>query len=523
MPVVGKENNNRLRNFKNMGKDDECRRRRNEVTIELRKSKRDDQILKRRNVSVNPEPLQENNAANSQSLSPAQIYQVLVSNSTQDQVFAAVQASRKMLSRERNPPINDVIQAGLVPKLVECLKQSVSDIQFEAAWALTNIASGTSDQTWIVVNAGALSQFIQLLSSSNEKVREQAVWAIGNIAGDGPKLRDKVLTSEYGVVSKLLELMQKPGLQPSYLRNITWTVSNLCRNKNPPPPFSAVQQLLPALAYLINYTDNEVVADACWALSYLTDGPNEKIQAVINANVLPKLVELLGTNQLNILTPALRAVGNVVTGNDNQTQHVLDLGALQYFGALLTHKKNTLIKEAAWALSNITAGNENQIQAVIDAGLVPVILQIMDQGDYKSQKEAVWVITNLTSGSNQKQIRYLVDKCGAIPFLCKLLTVKEPKVILVLLDAFNHILNKSDQMNMLDDVALRIEECTGLDKIEELQQHENEQVFQAAQNLIDKYFQTEEEDLTVAPQSINDGTATFQFGQPAMPQSGFHF
>ncbi|CAB4010601.1 importin subunit alpha-1-like [Paramuricea clavata] len=524
MPVVGKENtHNRLRNFKNMGKDDECRRRRNEVTIELRKSKRDDQILKRRNVS-NVEPLQENSANNSLSLSPAQIYQILLSaDSTQDQIFAAVQASRKMLSREKNPPINDVIQAGLVPKLVECLKTNVSDIQFEAAWALTNIASGTSDQTWIVINAGALPYFIQLLSSPNEKVREQAVWAIGNIAGDGPKLRDKVLTPEYCVVQKLLELMQKPALQASYLRNITWTVSNLCRNKNPPPPFAAVQQLLPALAYLINYDDNEVVADTCWALSYLTDGPNEKIQAVINANVMPKLISLLGTTQLNILTPALRAVGNVVTGNDNQTQHVLDLGALQHFGALLTHKKMTLIKEAAWALSNITAGNENQIQAVIHAGLVPIILQIMDQGDYKSQKEAVWVITNLTSGSSLKQIQYLVDKCRAIPYLCKLLTVKEPKVILVLLDAFNHILNKSDHMNRLDNVTLRIEECGGLDKIENLQQHENEQVFQAAQNVIDKYFQTEDDDVTVAPQNGDDGSNMFQFGQPTMPQTGFHF
>lgn len=33
------------------------------------------------------------------------------------------------------------------------------------------------------------------------------------LLGDGPKLRDKVLTPEYGVVQKLLELLQKPSLQ----------------------------------------------------------------------------------------------------------------------------------------------------------------------------------------------------------------------------------------------------------------------------------------------------------------------
>ena len=69
----------------------------------------------------------------------------------------------------------------MVPKFVELLSASHRpNLQFECAWALSNIASGTSDHTKCVVDSGAVPCFVRLISSPVDSVCEQVQSAFVN-------------------------------------------------------------------------------------------------------------------------------------------------------------------------------------------------------------------------------------------------------------------------------------------------------------------------------------------------------
>ena len=439
-------------------------------------------------------------------------YTPFPSSSTQPYVCASALCGfsdqvRRFLSIERNPPIQAVVDAGCVPTLINFLAfDEDPHLQLEAGWALTNIASGTSDQTDAVACAGAIPAFVRLLAtSSSVQVREQAVWALGNIAGDSAAYRNEVLAAGAlkPLLSELLSHMPPPGgsttpprrrslavaganhkntvvVEPamievdsgrghehqlqqqqqqhlgeptasqraSLLRNGAWLLSNLCRGK-PRVALYKLKPALPVLARLLTccQDDEDTLADALWAVSYLSDGEQANIDAVLSTHAVGldrsyhqddddgdddvdgadeemakakaegshgtgvgrgsgrggssagglarRLVSLLTHRAVAVQTPALRCVGNLVTGDDASTDALVRLpNALQ------------ALKELITATPMSQRGHVYSRSSTSKAAFAAL------------KKEACWALSNVTAGT-ESQIQAVLD-CELMPPLLAL-------------------------------------------------------------------------------------------------------
>ena len=106
------------------------------------------------------------------------------------------------------------------------------------------------------------------------------------------------------------------------------------------------------------------------------------------------------------------------------------------------------------------------------------------------------------------------------------------------MDGIANILTTAEKLNETDKVAMMVEECGGLDKIEQLQSHENEQIYHKALQIIETFFPDGDQvfhwtlnlvvinfaqvDEEIAPKA---GEAGFEFAaaESSVPQSGFNF
>uniref|UniRef100_A0A7S4P5H2 Importin subunit alpha n=1 Tax=Paramoeba aestuarina TaxID=180227 RepID=A0A7S4P5H2_9EUKA len=499
----------------------EWRRRRNDQSVSIRKNKREEMVAKKRQLmpadpggDMGPSLREEEVGV---------LVQTIRETPNPELRLESVMHLRKLLSSDKRPPIREIVSTGALPLFISFLaSEDQPRLQFEAAWVLTNIASGTSDQTAAVVQAGAIPAFVSLMSSDREELREQAAWALGNIAGDSAENRDMILRA--GALEPLLHCVSSTT-QVTARRNCSWTLSNFCRGK-PAPPLSLIYPAIGFLAMLLEKSeDEEILVDVCWALSYLTDGANERIESVVNQpGVVPRVVDLLDHHSKNLQTPSLRVIGNIVTGNEHQTQAVLNCPlALPLLKKLLHHENKPTKKEACWGLSNIAAGAPHQIGKLIEADIIPSVLELLQSSEFEIRKEAIWTLSNIATCGTPPQLAAIVSvHDSVILHFCNFLECTDVATVSVCLDALENILRLGSDMEKFpppNPFVMQIEACGGLDIINSISDHQHNTIFDKVNSLLE-YF--DDIDDTFEP-DVEEGGYGFGTGEVKDYQGGFNF
>jgi hypothetical protein len=166
---------------------------------------------------------------------------------TRDQlqtIVAAVQGSEEALKQLRvllcapDPDITALIEFGAVSHLCAILQANPGPVYvYEAAWCLTNMASGVGhDNDQIIAAAPMLITYLQ--DNSNIPMQIQCAWALGNLAADSRPCREALCSG--GAIAPLIAGLNTGSGSPKLVSTSAWALSNLARGAqgcDPLPPW----------------------------------------------------------------------------------------------------------------------------------------------------------------------------------------------------------------------------------------------------------------------------------------------
>ncbi|KAF2071915.1 hypothetical protein CYY_006772 [Polysphondylium violaceum] len=346
----------------------------------------------------------------------------------------------RLVSVQIDPPIKQVLDLNIIPKIISFLKHDNDQIKYNAILVLNSLSRAKNSKVISTfLKSDILGPIEELLSNNynNQKdLKEQLVEIITNIVKKDRDSRYQVL--HFNNIVSIIAANIKNGQVKSHSVS-TKCIAALSCTKPPPDHFYTAQFLSYLAKYLELYNNNtadfaaennqkqqdECLADTLKSLSFISDNEHnsDPIVDIVNAHrCVLNLVKLLHHSSDNIVKVALRILGNLITGDEECTQKVMDSPHfLESLKNLLSHPTKATRKEVIWILSNTLADSPHQIQMVIDAGFVPLIIDMVYTEGGSIIKECNWVLLNIVTQGNQQQIQYSLDQ-GFLKALCAIIT-----------------------------------------------------------------------------------------------------
>ncbi|CAL8092398.1 unnamed protein product [Calicophoron daubneyi] len=366
-----------------------------------------------------------------------------------------------------------------LPKVVDGLKSDDPSRQLAAALASAVI---TFENGMSAVESGCAPLLIALFSSPDAEIVSYVSLAISNLA-DPYNAQHNYLV-ELGIIKSLVKQLNA-NTPVTIVHELALIIVGLCGAGDVLCQKSAYGEMIPALQYLVQQADTEVLIRAAWAIEAFAGCGKMQIGLLIDAGIIRHLVPLLSHSDSNVQLMAMHALLEIVCGTNEQKQAVLDCGLLSHFPGLLKIQEGMVLGDALLCLLNLTVRNQRVVRAVIDHGLLPLICCHAFDGCFSTPYLARSVICNLMTYGNGEEAQYIIDN-NCIHPLCLMWNDNYPERNSGLLRGLSSVLCQAG--NQLDKVRGHIENCGLLDKLETVRFHEDDNAFRLSYHIMEDYF-----------------------------------
>ncbi|EGZ29009.1 hypothetical protein PHYSODRAFT_474647 [Phytophthora sojae] len=299
-------------------------------------------------------------------------------------------------------------QLGVLPLLIEQLKDGTDNQKLWATEALVTLASDSNENSVAITRGGAIPPLVLLLRSGTDMHKQEAAYALGNLAANNEVNRAKI--AREGAIPPMVEFVK--SATDAQNQWAVYALGSLSLNNEENRVLIAQEGAIRPLVKLLRVGTRAQKQWAAYTLGNLAHNDANRVEITLHGAIVP-LVQLLRTGTAMQKQRAAFALGNLACDNDTVTTD-FDEAILPLVNLVRTGSDSQK-EDAAYTLGNLAANNGARRAEIGRAGAIAPLVKLLKIGDGEQKQWAAFALRCLAYDNHLN--RMAIVKEGAIDAL----------------------------------------------------------------------------------------------------------
>lgn len=378
----------------------------------------------------------------------------------------------------------------LIPRLISLFSHSSLEIKAKTSLCICRV---TALNTIEIMNEDLLKCMVKAFDDGFHLEHvANIVFTFGNLSSDSLQTRDFIIAQ--GVCSKIINGVQEGLIPHEHMSTYIWCLSNLLRGL-PLPELNFIYNYISIIPKLLDYQE-DTISEVLWGVSYITTSV-DLIGKVLDVIPVHEIFNKFWKNK-KLHRQVLRTFGNISAGHNYHTDLIVETIGTQVFIDLLKENNRIDIRESLWVLGNIAANNNLTAKHLMHDKNFSIILGFLDSFDYELQEEALAICFNAFFSSSFIDVLKTIENYPKLlEKLVRLLDSQNCEILIQTINTIDRVLASEKENSLVfDRVSLPIleefVELSGVEKLEALQSHPSQFVYESVTRVIKKFWEYDE-------------------------------